>query len=52
VPQQRVIAVEGGLEGLTSKAGSVVGDHSDRCRRLADDLLGGIDDVHYAAIGA
>ena len=52
VSEQRVVAGERLGEGAAAEAWAVVGDHRDRRRRLTNDVVVGVDDVHLAAVGA
>jgi hypothetical protein len=49
VAQQRVVAGEGGLVGLASEAGAIVGDNGDRREEDVDDLAGVLVDQYQAA---
>jgi hypothetical protein len=52
VAEQRVVADERLREHGPAKARAAVGDYRDRCGRLADDEVVGVDDVHQASVGA
>jgi hypothetical protein len=52
VPQQRILAGEGFGVDDAAEAGAVVGDDGHRRRRLPDQVLVGVDDVHQPEVGA